>query len=46
MNLDPVGKYSEDEVWTALERAHLKTFTQGLTAGLDYECGEGGQNLR
>ena len=46
MNLDPFGKYSDDQIWHALEHAHFKNFVTGLAAGLDYECGEGGQNLR
>ncbi|KAJ8308836.1 hypothetical protein KUTeg_013710 [Tegillarca granosa] len=33
------------ELWTALEHAHLKDFVKGLSDGLKYECGEGGQNL-
>ncbi|GAB1607734.1 resistance-associated 1-like [Argonauta hians] len=46
MNLDPLNHYSEDQLWTALELAHLKKFVADtLTNGLDYECGEGGQNL-
>ena len=45
-NLDPFGRYS-GEIWRALELAHLKTFvSEKLTAGLEYECSEGGKNLR
>ena len=46
MNLDPFDNFRDDEVWTALEHAHLKDFVAGLSQGLAYECGEGGQNLR
>lgn len=28
-NLDPFNKYSDDELWTALEYAHLKHFVKG-----------------
>ncbi|XP_076439591.1 multidrug resistance-associated protein 1-like [Babylonia areolata] len=45
MNLDPFDKHSDEELWQALEHAHLKTFVQGLPAGLAYECTEGGENL-
>lgn len=45
MNLDPFNTYSDDEVWTALEHAHLKTFVKSLAAGLEFECSEGGENL-
>ena len=46
MNLDPFDQYTDTEVWTALEHAHLKTFVSDLAARLDHECGEGGENLR
>ena len=46
MNLDPFDKYSDDQIWQALELSHLKDFVSSLPAGLNYECGEGGQNLR
>jgi ABC-type multidrug transport system fused ATPase/permease subunit len=45
-NLDPFGRYNDESIWYALECAHLKSFVDGVEAGLDYECGEGGQNLR
>ncbi|XP_060579428.1 ATP-binding cassette sub-family C member 3-like [Ruditapes philippinarum] len=44
-NLDPFGRYNDESIWYALECAHLKSFVDGVEAGLDYECGEGGQNL-
>ena len=45
-NLDPFDQYSDDQVWTALEHSHLKTFVKGLAAGLQHEISEGGSNLR
>lgn len=45
INLDPFGKYSDDDVWRALEHAHLKSFVKGLAAGLNHEVSEGGENL-
>ncbi|KAL8585023.1 hypothetical protein ACOMHN_043659 [Nucella lapillus] len=45
MNLDPFDSHSDEDLWQALEHAHLKAFVQGLTAGLQYLCTEGGENL-
>ena len=45
-NLDPFNLYSTEEIWRALELAHLKEFVSSLPAGLEYECGEGGEALR
>ncbi|CAL1547665.1 unnamed protein product [Lymnaea stagnalis] len=45
MNLDPFGDHSDEVLWSALEHAHLKSFVEGLPTRMDYECGEGGQNL-
>ncbi|XP_040171081.1 multidrug resistance-associated protein 1-like isoform X1 [Anopheles arabiensis] len=44
-NVDPFKSYSDDQVWKALELSHLKTFVKGLTAGLDHEIAENGENL-
>lgn len=46
MNLDPFDVYSDEEVWNALELAHLKHFVSGLPDKLNFECSEGGENLR
>ncbi|XP_071976750.1 multidrug resistance-associated protein 1-like isoform X2 [Engystomops pustulosus] len=45
MNLDPFEKYSDEEIWTSLELAHLKNFVSGLPDKLNHECAEGGENL-
>ena len=46
MNLDPFESHKDQEIWQALEHAHLKDYVNTLPAGLSYECGEGGQNMR
>lgn len=46
MNLDPFDKYTDDQVWRSLEQAHLKDFVASQAKGLQYECTEGGDNLR
>ncbi|XP_069876378.1 multidrug resistance-associated protein 1 isoform X3 [Dipodomys merriami] len=45
MNLDPFSQYSDEDVWTALELAHLKGFVSTLPDRLEHECAEGGENL-
>jgi ABC-type multidrug transport system fused ATPase/permease subunit len=45
-NLDPFNRYTDDEIWRALEQAHLKSFVQGLAGQLEYVCSEEGDNLR
>ncbi|XP_077284669.1 multidrug resistance-associated protein 1-like [Arctopsyche grandis] len=44
-NLDPFDKFTDDEVWRALEQSHLKPFVKGLSAGLKHAVIEGGDNL-
>ena len=46
MNLDPFEQYADDEVWEALEHAHLGDFVSSLPDLLDHACAEGGENLR
>lgn len=45
MNLDPFNNYSDEEIWRALELAHLKSFVAGLQHGLSHEVSEAGDNL-
>ena len=46
MNLDPFDRYTDEEVWKALELAHLKTYVKDLPEGLLHVVSEGGENLR
>lgn len=46
MNLDPFDNYSEEDIWRVLELSHLHTFVASQPAGLDFQCSEGGENLR
>lgn len=46
MNLDPTNKSTDNQLWTALELAHLKAHIKSLPGGLDHEVTEGGENLR
>ncbi|XP_015591556.1 multidrug resistance-associated protein 1 isoform X6 [Cephus cinctus] len=45
INLDPFYLYDDEEVWRALEHAHLRHFVSGLPNGLMHEVSEGGDNL-
>ncbi|XP_036811565.1 canalicular multispecific organic anion transporter 2 isoform X3 [Oncorhynchus mykiss] len=45
MNLDPFERYSDGEVWKALELSHLNKFVSNQPAKLELECSEGGENL-
>uniref|UniRef100_A0A1B6D6I6 ABC-type glutathione-S-conjugate transporter n=3 Tax=Clastoptera arizonana TaxID=38151 RepID=A0A1B6D6I6_9HEMI len=45
INLDPFKKFTDMQIWQALDLAHLGTFAKNLPNGLDYEICEGGENL-
>ncbi|KAI1299644.1 Multidrug resistance-associated protein 1 [Halotydeus destructor] len=45
LNLDPLGKHSDSELWTALKLAHLQQFVDSAGQGLEYGITEGGENL-
>ena len=44
-NLDPFESFGDNEIWQALEQAHLKSYVQNLSGGLCFEVNEGGENL-
>ncbi|GJJ71378.1 ATP-binding cassette, subfamily C (CFTR/MRP), member 1 [Entomortierella parvispora] len=44
-NLDPFGEHDDQELWTALERAHLKDHIRTLEGGLSFEVSQGGENF-
>ncbi|CAG2102735.1 unnamed protein product [Medioppia subpectinata] len=45
LNLDPFNRYSDTDIWRALESAHLKQFVNTLEKGLSHEISESGENL-
>ncbi|CAL1682835.1 unnamed protein product [Lasius platythorax] len=45
MNLDPFDCHADEEIWRALEHAHLKSFIKNLPNALLHEVTEGGENL-
>ena len=45
LNLDPFERYQDEEVWHALECAHLSGFISTLKEGLQHPIAEGGENL-
>jgi ABC-type multidrug transport system fused ATPase/permease subunit len=44
-NLDPFNRYSDQQLWQALEMAHLKAFASNLAEGLNHKITEGGDNI-
>ncbi|KAF9080450.1 hypothetical protein BGX23_002132 [Mortierella sp. AD031] len=44
-NLDPFHEASDTELWTALERAHLKDHIASLAGGLSFEVSSNGENF-
>lgn len=44
-NVDPVNSYSDDQIWKAIDLAHLGAFLRTLPDGLDHEVSEGGNNF-
>lgn len=44
-NVDPTETYSDDEIWRAIDLAHLGSFLRTLPDGLDHEVSEGGGNF-
>lgn len=44
-NLDPVGRYTDQKLWRALELSHLKEHVKSLEGQLEAELSEGGSNL-
>jgi len=44
-NLDPFRRYTDSEIWRALEYANLKEFAQSQPSRLNYVITEGGENI-
>jgi len=44
-NLDPFNRYSDVEIWRALEYANLREFARAQPARLEYRITEGGDNI-
>ncbi|KAI6235875.1 hypothetical protein M3Y95_00097800 [Aphelenchoides besseyi] len=44
-NLDPFYAHSDDQIWTALEDVHMKSFVNSLPDGLMHLISESGSNI-
>ncbi|KAJ8014605.1 hypothetical protein DPEC_G00017370 [Dallia pectoralis] len=44
-NLDPWNQYSDDQIWDALEKTHVKEMISQLPQSLQYEVTENGDNF-
>lgn len=44
-NVDPTESYSDEEIWKAIDLAHLGPFLRSLPFGLEHEVAEGGNNF-
>lgn len=44
-NLDPFNSYSDDEIWSALEKCRMKEAVDKMTDGLNSRVAEYGENL-
>ncbi|KAJ2829048.1 Multidrug resistance-associated protein 1 [Coemansia erecta] len=44
-NLDPFNKYSDQEIWAALEHSHLADFIRTKDDRLEFEITQGGENF-
>ncbi|NXW99196.1 MRP1 protein, partial [Larus smithsonianus] len=45
MNLDPLNRYTDADIWTALELTQLKNFVADLPDQLESKCTDQGENL-
>lgn len=43
-NLDPFNQYTDQTIWEALDRVRLGTIVRNMSAGLESEVSEGGEN--
>ena len=44
-NLDPLGIYTDEEVWRAVKLSHLEKMVKSLPGGLDAEVAQNGSNF-
>lgn len=44
-NVDPTESHTDDEIWRAIDLAHLGQFIRGLPSSLSHEVSEGGSNF-
>ncbi|OCT95309.1 multidrug resistance-associated protein 5 [Xenopus laevis] len=44
-NLDPLNLHTDEEIWNALERTHMKQHVSKLVGKLNYEVSESGSNF-